>query len=143
MAVPVKDAARSAAKYVARARAAGADYEAGVKAAGPRWQEGAEGGAQNFAQGVQDAIADNRFLKGVQAAGASKYVTRAGTVGARRFPEGVAAAEGDYQKGVAPFLQVIAQTDLPPRRPTGSPENYERVRVLGERLREFKLSRGG
>jgi hypothetical protein len=135
----VKDAAASAAKFKTRAAAAGGDYANGVKAAGADWQTMTAGAGDNYAAGVQAAIGRNAFSKGVTAAGPEKYVRNASGVGAQRYPQGVSAAEGDWQKGTAPYLDTLRNLTPPPRRPKGDPGNYARVQAVGEALRARKL----
>jgi len=139
MAIKVKDAATSSRKFTQRAAAAAADYQAGVQAAGQDWQTNTAAAAENFAAGVQEAIGRGAFARGVQKAGGAKYSLKAGTIGARRFPEGVREAGPDFEAGVTPYLQTIAAITLPPRRPKGDPANFLRVQAIGEALRRRKL----
>jgi hypothetical protein len=139
MALKVKDAATAAAKFVQRGSAAGSDYAAGVKNAGQSWQTGAAAAADNYAAGVQEAIGRGAFARGVQQAGASKYETRASTVGARRFPEGIREAGPTWEQSTAPYLQTLAGLTLSPRRPKGDPANFLRVQQVGEALRRRKV----
>lgn len=89
MPIKVKDVATSSKKFTLRGAAAAADYQAGVLAAGQDWQTNTAASAENFAAGVGEAITRGAFAKGVAKAGGAKYAQKAGTVGARRFPEGV------------------------------------------------------
>jgi hypothetical protein len=139
MAIKVKDVATSSKKFTQRGAAAAADYQSGVQAAGQDWQTNTAAAAENFAAGVQEAIGRGAFAKGVTKAGGAKYAAKAGTVGARRFPEGVREAGPDFEAGVAPYLQTIAGLTLPPRRPKGDPANFARVQAIGEALRRRKL----
>jgi hypothetical protein len=141
MAIRVKDTGSLAKKFVQRAGAAGGDYKTGVEASGQDWEAGARAGAANYEAGVQQSIADKRFERGVAAAGAGKYVQRASTLGAQRFPTGVAAAEGDWAKGAAPYLDAIKGMELPPRRPKGDPGNQQRAAAVAARLRQIKLGK--
>lgn len=138
MAITVKDVSTIARKFVRNAQAAAGDYVEGVKQAGAAWEAGARAGAENFAAGVQQAIADGRFARGVAAAGASKYATNAEKKGGVRFGPGVAAAEGDFTRGVAPVLDVIRNLNLPPRRPKGDPGNMQRAQAVASALRAMK-----
>jgi hypothetical protein len=140
MAVPVKDVATAAAKFVKNGSAAGEDYANGVRGAGQRWQTNAAAGEQNFAQGVQDAIARKAFSKGIQESGAAHYEQQAITVGAQRFPQGIRAAQQAWQDGTAPFIQAIASANLPPRGPKGDPRNQARSQMMAEILRKKKVS---
>jgi hypothetical protein len=140
MAIDVKDAATSAAKFTQRGAAAAGDYQSGVRGAGAKWQQATGAAAENYAAGVQDAIGRGAFARGVSKAGGAKFETKASTVGARRFPEGIRDAGPAFQEGVQPYLQVIAGLTLPPRRPKGDPANFQRVQVIGEALRRRKVS---
>ncbi len=139
MAVKVKDAASSATRFVARGTQAAGDYANGVRGAGQDWQQATAASAENYAAGVQDAIGRGAFAKGVQKVGGDKYSTRAAEVGARRFPEGIRMAEGDWSRETEPYLQTIRGLTLPPRRPKGDPGNIERVAAVATALRRRKL----
>lgn len=139
MAIPVTDAATAARKFATRGAAAGQDYANGVRGSGGRWQAGAVAGEQNYAQGVNEAIAQGRFKKGVQDAGAAKFEERAATVGAQRFPQGIQNAEQSWAQNTAPYLQAIASATLPPRGPKGDPRNQQRSAMMAEILRKRKV----
>lgn len=141
MAIRIRDAGQLAKKFSTRAAAASGDYKAGVEAAGNDWAQNTAASEDNYKAGVMQAANDGRFGKGVAAAGAAKYVTRAAGLGAQRFPTGVAAAEGDWVKGTQPYLQTIANLTLPPRRPKGDPANQQRSNVIATALRAQKLGR--
>jgi hypothetical protein len=140
MAIKVKDAGTSAAKYSTRAAAAAPDYATGVAAAGQDWQTNTTQAEPNYDAAVQDAISRKAFSRGVTAAGGAKFATNASTTGAQRYPQGVRNAQGAWQSGVAPYLQTIASTSLPPRRPKGDPANMARVQAVTDALRKKKLS---
>lgn len=139
MAVAVKDASAAAAKFVARAQVAGPDYTAGVSNSGQKWATNTASAADSWAQGVTQAAANGRFAKGVNPTSQSKFQTRASTVGAQRYPQGVASAGPTWQTATTPYLQTIAGLNLPPRQPKGSPANYARVQTVGDALRAKKL----
>ena len=141
MAIRVKDAGSIARKWAQRAGGAAADYKDGVSSAGEDWVTNTANAGDNFAAGVNAAIADKRFERGVREAGSAKFVARAANVGAQRFTQGVQASEGDMAKGIGPVLQTIAGLTLPPRRPKGDPANLERARVVAEALRKLKTGR--
>lgn len=139
MAIQVKSASASAALYVARASAAGAQYTAGVQNAGALWSANTVASAPNWAAGVQAAITDNRFTNGVQGA-QTKYQTNASGKGSRNYVPGVSAAGPAWQAGVTPYLNTIANLTLPPKGPTGSPQNIARVSAIADALRQQKLN---
>lgn len=140
MAIPVKDVATAAAKFVKNGAAAGEDYAAGVRGAGQRWQQGAAAGEGNYAAGVQEAISRKAFSKGVNETGGAHYEQRASEVGAQRFPQGIRSAQNAWSEGTAPFIQAIASANLPPRGPKGDPRNQQRSQMMAEILRKKKVS---
>jgi hypothetical protein len=142
MAIAVKDVTASAQKFVQRAQAAGGDYSAGVSNAGGKWAANTKGAAQTWSLGVQQAITDGRYANGINQNSQSKYQTRASTVGAQRYPTGVAGAQQSWAAGVTPYLQTISNLNLPPRQPKGSAANYQRVQAVGDALRAKKLGTG-
>lgn len=141
MAIRVKAIGDIAKKFVRNAQTAAPDYTEGVRAAGADWESNTVAGAANYSAGVQQAIADGRFERGVRDAGSAKFVARASTLGAQRFGPGVAAAEPDFVKGAGPYLQTIAGLTLPPRRPKGDPGNMERANAVAQALRRQKVGK--
>ena len=141
MAIRIKDTGTLAAKFTRNATAAAGDYKDGVAQAGQDWQANTVAAADNFAAGVQQAISDGRFARGVQEAGASKFVTRATTLGAQRFPTGVQAAQGDWAKGAQPYLETLKGLSLPPRRPKGDPGNQARANAVATALRAARVGK--
>jgi hypothetical protein len=139
--IRVKDVGTISKKFVQRATAAGGDYKDGVQQAGGDWEANTKASEDNYSQGVQQAIGDRRFGKGVAAAGAAKYTNRATTLGAQRYGPGIQASEGEFAKGVAPYLQAIAGMTLPPRRPKGDPANQDRANAVARTLRALKTGK--
>jgi len=139
-AINIKSPDVVAKKYASRGAAAGADYAAGVQNPRQDWQAATDASANTWAAGVQQAVANGSFVKGVNKAGTQKWQRKAAGVGATRFGPGVQAAQGDYQNGVTPYLQVLAGLTLPPRNPKGDPGNIARVAAIAAALRQKKLS---
>jgi hypothetical protein len=134
----VKSADQVAKKWAARAGAAGGDYSAGVQNTTRDWAADTAAASNSWAQGVQGAVANGSFVKGVNAAGTQKWKTKASSVGAQRYPAGVAAATPFYQNGITPVLQVLSSITLPPRGPKGDPGNLQRVTAVTTALRKMK-----
>jgi hypothetical protein len=139
MAIKIKSGAAIAAKFAAKAGAAGKDYSDGVASPRRDYATATAAAAETYASGVQQAIVAGSFEKGVAKAGTAKWQRKAAGVGAQRFPQGAQAAQGDYQAGVQPFLDTIAALDLPPRGPKGDPGNINRVSVVANALRARKV----
>jgi len=138
----IKPLQEVASKFVKRASAAAPDYIAGAQRAGPqRWEGGALSAADNWASGVQQAVARGGFARGVQGSG-PRWIGKIQAFGQSRYSQGVGAAEADYQRGFSPYHQTIAGLALPPRGPRGDERNYERVRSIGRALNEVRTRTG-
>lgn len=136
MAIQIKPIAAIADKFVKRAGAAGADYASGVQ--NPRTDQAtaAAAAAPVWAQAVSDAAARDAFAKGVRAAGSAKWMDKAKSIGAQRYPQGVQAAKADFEAGFAPYAQVLAGLTLQPRGIKGT--NVGRVQQVVDALRKAK-----
>ena len=141
MASRVKSAADAAKKWSTRAQGAGGDYTSGVSNAGQAWHDATVRSGDTWAAGVQAAVGQGRFAKGVERAGANRYQTRAANDGGQRYTQGVAGAQDQYQARVGKFLDVIntAKQALPMRRPKGDPANWARSQAIGQALHQAKL----
>lgn len=142
MAIKVKDASAAAAKFVANAGVAQNAYTQGVTAAGPAWQANTAAASDTWSQGVQQAAQTGRFAAGINSGAQQKYTARATTVGPQRYSAGVATAGPAWQAGTAPYLQTIANLNLPPRQPKGSPANNQRSAMVAAALRAKKVGTG-
>jgi len=130
--------ANGGSRWAQRTAAATQDYQAGVQAPRVSWQQATVAASEAHKQAVIQAAQEGRFAKGVQKAGDAKWLKAASGKGAERFGPGAAAGQGDYEQGVAPYLQVIESTPLPPRGPKGDPKNIQRVAVLATALHKRK-----
>lgn len=140
MPIDVPPLAAVADKWVRNAGAASQSYRDGVQRA-TSWATPTAAAQDAWQQGVQQAISRNAFSAGVNAAGDARWRNRAIAVGAVRFGPGVAAAKQEYSEGFAPFLQIIAAIDLPPRGPRGSAQNLLRVETVANELHQARLTR--
>lgn len=139
----VKSLDRISRIWASRVAAAGPEYAAGIDNPRKSWAEATQAASGNYDQAIQQSIAEGRFAKGVRAAGDARWSARAKSVGPRRWQEGVTASTDRYERGFAPYRQVIENTELPPRYPKGDPRNIARVAVIAENLHAAKLAQGG
>lgn len=130
-----------ASKWKRRAGSAGEEYKTGVEGTSKSWAASAGASEPAYKQGVTAAANAGRFGRGVARAGDAKWKQNAAMKGPARFSQGVELAEGDYQKGFAPFHEAIGRTDLPQRGPRGSESNYQRVSGIGKALHQLKTTR--
>ena len=133
----------SSQKWVKRASASTDEFRQGVQTPRKDWQAATVAASGSWAKGVQSAISRGAQSAGVKAAGSAKWQAKTLSKGGDRFASGVADGESDYAKGVAPYLQVIASTQLPPRGPKGDPANLQRVALMANALRAKKVSMSG
>lgn len=134
----IKSVDRISAKWAAVTPQRAPQYEEGVASPVRDWATETVKAKEAYKAGVVDAIAKDRFAKGVTAAGTDKWKRRATEVGPRRFAEGVAIAQPEYEKGFKPYRDVIERTTLPARFAKGDPRNIDRVRVMAAALADAK-----
>ena len=134
----IKPLGATAEKWGRRAGSAGQEYSEGVASPRRPWAASTVAAAAAFASGIQEAISRGSFAKGVQAAGDSKWQTKASTLGSGRFASGVQAAESDYSSGFSKYHAALASLQLPPRGSKGSPQNLNRVAAVANALRKVK-----
>jgi hypothetical protein len=115
------------------------DYRLGIENPRRDWEKETTASSDRYKQGVDLAQTKNMFAKGVARAGNTKWKTNSLKKGPSRFAEGVALAEADYQKGFAPYREVIQTTVLPPRFPKGDPRNIQRVAAIAKALSDKRL----
>lgn len=125
-------------KWVDRASVATEDYKTGVQNPRQSWATATAAAENSYTQGVQKAISEKRFAKGVQKAGDSKWREGALTKGADRFASGVAAAKDRYQSQMQKVVAVIESVSLSPRNEKGNLNNYKRVQEMGSALNQAK-----
>ena len=130
----VKGIAKIAEKWARVTPMRASDYEAGVRDPLRDWATNAGAANAAYKAGVTEAVAKDRFLSGVKKAGTEKWKRKAVEVGPARFSQGVQVAQPDYEKGFAPFRDVIEKTTLPPRFAKGDPRNIDRVKVIAAAL---------
>lgn len=128
-------------KFTARAAAAGQAYTQGVSNPKRPWAATTAASTANWSAGVQTAITNGAFAKGVNAAGDAKWQTNSAGKGAQRYPQGVQAAGPAYQAGFSKYVSVLSGLTLPPRMPKGDPGNLQRSAVVANALRAAKVGK--
>ena len=115
-------------------------YKDGVMNPRRNWKEATLAASELQKQAMTDSLARDDVRKGVERTASEKQKVRASILGPARYTQGTAAGVDDYGQGFAPYRETIQSTELPPRGPKGSPENYQRVQAIGEALHAKKLS---
>jgi len=139
------DPAKIAAKFKKNASMAGDDYVEGAKNPRRNWKDAAIDGEAAYAAAMERVIREGRRAKAVRRTDERAYIDGIVSKGRRRYSEGIAASEDKYRRNMEPYLGAleVVQDELPPRGPKGSPENYERVRFIGETLHQLKEELAG
>lgn len=115
------------------------DYAEGVKSPKVDWRAATEAAAPAWEQGIQQAISNKTYEKGVRRAGTEKWQRKAIELGVPRWSAGVQAAKDDYLEGFRPYAEEIARIELPPRGPKGDPRNIDRVAKIAMALHAKKV----
>lgn len=134
----VKSLDSIAAKWAARAAAAGPAYKDGVSAA-TGWAAHTAAAESNWSAGVADASTNKRFSAGVNKAGDTAWQNGALNKGVSRYGPGVQVAQPKYSSGFSKYQGVLVNLTLPQRFPKGSPQNMDRVNAVVIALRKAKL----
>lgn len=102
--MPRKTPEQIADKYQRGVAGAGQDYLNGVQAPSRPWAAATVASAQRWQTGIQQAISDNKFQRGVQAAGDAKWQTRAADIGAQRYTQAATTAAAAYAQIAARIM---------------------------------------
>ena len=137
----IKDVSKVAAKWARVTPMRSEDYKIGVQDPRRDWAKQAIAQKEVWKGAIQEAAAKDLYAKGVATAGTEKWKEKALAKGPGRFAEGVMGAGPDFEKGFAPYAEVIKATTLPPRFPKGDPRNIERVRVMSAAMRTKKIGK--
>uniref|UniRef100_A0A6M3XST7 Uncharacterized protein n=2 Tax=viral metagenome TaxID=1070528 RepID=A0A6M3XST7_9ZZZZ len=140
MALKVKPIEASTTKWSENASRAAGEYAENALAAADTWATNTKNAADTFQQAISSAGMKNRFLRGVAAAGASKYGRKIADVARDRFGPGISAATQDYRSGAEPYFQTLASISLSQRKPRGDPSNYRRVEEVGKALNAKRMA---
>ena len=115
------------------------DYRLGVENPKKDWADETKKAESTYKEAITKSLAEGRFGKGVDAAGTEKWKDGAILKGIPRWGQGVEFGIENYEKGFAPYRDVIERTTLPKRYPKGDPRNYERVKAIGSALHKEKV----
>mgnify|MGYP003394326613 CR=1 FL=1 len=114
-------------------------YKQGVTNPKNDWASNTENALTAWQQGIQNAMTNGSFVKGVVAAGTAKWKNQTINLGVPRWGQGVQVAGPAYQAGFSKYRDVIANTTLPPRGAKGSPQNAQRSQAMAAALHSAKV----
>jgi hypothetical protein len=106
------------------------DYQLGIEAPGVDWKTATSAANDAYKTGVQTAITEDRFNKGVGKAGTTKWQTNTLAKGINRWSEGIQLSGPAYSAGFGPFVNAIKALVLPPRFARRDPRNLARVNAV-------------
>ena len=127
---PVKSLDRISEKWARQSAVSEPSYIEGIENPRADWEAQTLAAEGSFERGIQQAISNKSFGKGVKAAGTSKWQENARNKGPRRWSEGISFAKDAYELGFAPFRAILERLQLPPRGPKGDPANIRRVALV-------------
>lgn len=91
-------------------------------------------GEQNYAAGVQDAVAKGSRAKGLAKVTDQDWRNAAKTKGAIRIVPGMVAATGKYSQGMSQNLATIQSVSIPPRTQDGMANIDNRLKPIAAAL---------
>lgn len=139
-ALRVKPIEASTSKWSENAARAAEEFAVNAEAAADDWAKNGAAAADTFHSAVTAAGVKERFRRGIQRAGASKFARKIRDVARDRFGPGVSAATSDYRAGAEPYYQTLAGLTLSTRKMRGDPANYNRVMEVGKALNAKRLA---
>ncbi len=136
----IRSASEIARKWASVTPQRAGDYKSGVEQPKKDWAQATLEANDSWKQGTQDAIAGDRFAKGVSKAGTQTWQQGAITKGVQRWGPGVMLAENKYLTGFQPYADAIKNTQLPPRFPRRDPRNLDRSKAIVDAMVATKES---
>lgn len=137
----IRSVADSAKKWVEVTAVRAADYEAGVRDPRRAWAASTLAAEDAWKAGIQEAITQKSFSKGVQRAGDGGWQSGAIEKGVARWAPGIAVSQHKYEQAVAPYFAAIARVQLPPRYARRDKRNMLRVAAIVDALVAVKTGR--
>ena len=137
----IKDVSKVASKWARVTPMRAEDYKIGVQDPRRDWAKQAIAQKEVWKGAITEAATKDLYAKGIAAAGTERWKEKALAKGPGRFSEGVMVAGPDFEKGFAPYADVIRATTLPPRFPKGDPRNIARVSTIATALRAKKVGK--
>jgi hypothetical protein len=116
-----------------------AEYSEGVQNPKADWAAETLKGSANYVKGIQAAIANKSFDKGVSKAGTDLWKKKTLEKGPLRWQQGVSISASDYQAGFSKYHAALSSLQLPPRGPKGDPGNINRVALVAKTLHDLKV----
>lgn len=139
-ALKVKDITTSTTKWEDNAGRAADTFAKEAEASADEWAKKTADASDTYGSAISAPGIKERFKKGVQKAGATKFARKIVAVAKDRFAPGVAAATEDYKANAEPYYNTLAGLTLSKRKPRGDPANYKRTEEVGKALNAKRLA---
>lgn len=139
----IRSASEIAKKWATVTPQRAGDYEDGIRSPKKDWKSATVDANEAYKTGVQEAIAADRFVKGVNRAGTTTWQEGALLKGVQRWGPGVALAQSKYEQGFAPYVDAIKNTTLPPRFARRDPRNLLRSKAIVDAMVKTKVALSG
>lgn len=138
-------ARRAAEKYDTRTSGATNDLERGIQENADKWKENAERSGDKYAEGVQEAVANHKFQRGVQATSPEKFGRSITPASKQKYAANTTRAKAEVARVAQRNIEVSerALSSVGPRGRPGSPVNEERMLANMRALREDRVAREG
>ena len=135
MGKPLPTASEVASKWVKNGSAAGSEWVS--QAQKSTWKTEAIAGEKNFGIQMQKVISDKLREKGIEKASDADWQNGI-KENESRFTTGITNNKAKMAEGMSNVLNDIkaAEATLPKRGPKGSPENFNRSKMMGEALHD-------
>ena len=141
MPIRIKPASASQQKYVNNTGSAGQSYKDGISNPRRDWQAATVAAETTWEQGVQQAIGNKTFAKGITPDASNKQKTNALALGATRYPQGTANAAPIWAKNTQPVLDSMANVPDMPRGPKMSQMNFDKQHAFATAAHNAKKNK--
>lgn len=128
---------QEAAQRLGQAGFANADrYQRGASGKGSKWAQRAGAAGANYQEGIQRALSEKKFDKGIAAAGPSAYDSGVSTKGVQNWAPGMQLGADKYARKTAKFAPLWNQELPTARGAKRSPNNLKRMQENVDRFQK-------
>lgn len=138
-------AQRAKDKFKRHTATAGQDLKQGIKDAEGDWKAGAEAATEKYAEGVTEAITNDKYGRGIRATPASKFGDSIGAGSIQKYNQNTAKGADKLQATIQRNIEIARATadSGPARGRRGSEDNITRMVNNARALRADRVSREG
>ena len=144
--IPLTDAqlrAKAEKKFDDNTTAGAGDLQTGIKAAQADWKANTSAAVENYTLGIQEAISNNSFQKGVDRTDPNKFGNSITSASKQKYIQNTTAAKGKVGDTAVRNRRISndALSSLRPRGRAGDPANLERMNRNAQALHDEKVAR--